>query len=233
MAWLGGAAFVGSLGYFLYFYVVVLGVAAPAAAVPPWRALLVDVTLFAIFAIHHSVMARVGVKAWLTRHVPPALERSLYVWVASTLFFAVCWFWQRLPGRLYQAAGWPALPFRAVQMAGLLLVAVSARALDVFDLAGIRQTAHGPAAHARATEPGRLETDGPYRLVRHPIYLGTLLLMASTPAMTAGRLTFTLLSLAYLMIGVVFEERSLRAEFGAVYAAYEAKVKWRIVPGVY
>ena len=42
--------------------------------------------LFTIFALHHSMMARTGAKAWLTRQVPPELERSLYVWISSVLF---------------------------------------------------------------------------------------------------------------------------------------------------
>jgi len=233
LAWLGGAAFVASLLYFVWFYVVELGRTAPAGS-PVARAIAIDTGLFALFAAHHSVMAREGAKRWLTRRVPADLERSIYVWVASALFFAVCWWWQALPGRLYRVEGWAALPFRVAQLGGVVLALGSARAIDVFDLAGIRQASHGARAHAAAGgAPGHLETGGAYRLVRHPIYLGTLLLMAATPDLTAGRLLVTALSLVYLMVGVVLEERSLGDQFGPAYEAYRARVRWKIVPWVY
>ncbi len=287
LAWLGGAAFVGSLGYFVWFYVVELGRTAPAGS-PAAAAVAIDAGLFALFAVHHSAMARAGAKRWLTRHLPAAFERSIYVWVASALFFAVCWWWQDVPGRIYHAEGWAALPFRLAQVAGVVLTLGSARAIDVFDLAGIRQVSspwgkpgaalrparrpagkarrpsivpacedgaprsagmnrrpnaaglaplaarHGAGAHTAAGRaPGRLETGGAYRLVRHPIYLGTLLLMAATPDLTAGRLLFTALSLVYLIVGVALEERSLVDEFGPAYEAYRATVRWRMIPGIY
>ena len=235
-AWGAGAVFVGSMAYFLYFYGAVLTGEPAGAARPVWRALLVDTLLFAAFAAHHSLMARSTAKRWLARMIPASLERATYVWIASLLFFAVCWWWQDLPGRLYRFEGWARAPFVLAQLGGMVFALRSARSIDVFDLAGIRQVRHeapvlrdAPAAH----EMGRLETDGPYRVVRHPIYLGTMLLMAATPDLTADRLLFGALSLAYLVIGIWWEERSLREEFGPAYDEYARRVRWRMIPGVY
>lgn len=230
-AWLGGALFVASLAYFLYFYAIRLGRPAPTGT-GVWTALAIDAGLFAAFALHHSVMARTGAKRWLTRHVPEAYERSIYVWVASLLFIALCRGWRDLPGGVYAIEGLAAVAFYLAQVTGLIVALASARSIDVFDLSGIRQLSHGAPAH-RSGGPGRLETGGLYRLVRHPIYMGTFLLMAATPDLTTGRLLFAGLSLIYLMIGITFEERSLREEFGAAYDAYRAKVRWRMIPGLY
>jgi len=233
LAWLGGAAFVASLAYFLYFYAIRLGRPAPAGA-SVWTNLAIDTGLFAAFAIHHSAMARAGAKRWLTRRVPEAYERSIYVWLASLLFFGACWGWRDLPGRIYRVDGLAALPFYLAQATGVLVALASARSIDIFDLSGIRQLSHGAPAHlASSPVPGRLETGGLYRLVRHPVYMGTLLLMVATPDLTTGRLLFTALSLLYLVIGIAFEERSLREEFGVAYDAYRAKVRWRMIPGIY
>jgi protein-S-isoprenylcysteine O-methyltransferase Ste14 len=40
-------------------------------------------------------------------------------------------------------------------------------------------------------------------------------------------------STVYLAIAVPFEERSLTAEFGPAYTAYQRQVRWRIVPGLW
>jgi len=231
-AWLGGAAFVASLFYFLYFYFVQLGHDRPSAG-PVGRAVAIDVALFAAFALHHSTMARSRAKDWLARLAPVEHERTLYVWVASALFFAVCWGWQRIPGQVYRVDGWASALFHALQVGGILLAVVSARSIDVLDLSGIRRVRQPGASPVAAHEMGRLETGGPYRLVRHPIYLGTLVLLVATPALTADRLLFSGLVFVYLAIGIALEERSLRATFGAAYADYARRVRWRLVPGVY
>lgn len=226
----------GSLAYFLYFYGVVLSRSPDAATPALVRALLIDTLLFTTFAAHHSLMARTSAKRWLTRLMPASLQRATYVWIAGLLFFAVCWWWWNLPGRLYRFDGWARSPFFLAQLGGMVFALRSARSIDVFDLAGIQQvqdaapaSLDAPAAH----EMGRLETRGPYRIVRHPIYLGTLLLMAATPDMTADRLLFSVLSLAYLLVGIWWEERSLLEEFGPAYDEYKRKVRWSLIPGVY
>ena len=55
----------------------------------------------------------------------------------------------------------------------------------------------------------------------------------ATPAMTGTRLSFAAISTAYLVAAVPFEERSLAETFGAEYRAYQARVRWRMIPGVY
>ena len=74
---------------------------------------------------------------------------------------------------------------------------------------------------------------GPYHVVRHPIYLGWVLMTFGAPDMTATRLTFAAVSSAYLAIAVPFEERSLVDTFGEEYVAYAKRVRWRMIPGIY
>ena len=77
------------------------------------------------------------------------------------------------------------------------------------------------------------ETRGLYRVVRHPIYLGWLLLVAGAPLMTSTRLAFATISVVYLVIAIPYEECSLVDSFGAPYLAYRRQVRWRMLPGVY
>jgi protein-S-isoprenylcysteine O-methyltransferase Ste14 len=224
VAWTGAAVFLWSLLYAFYSYVVRF---VPAPTSDGWAsALAVNVLLFSAFALHHSVLARARWKQRLITRVGARLERPVYVWVASLLFLACCALWQLLPGRLYQWSGlWIAVPV-GLQGAGAVLTALAARRLDVMELAGLRQP-------APAIEPRALETDGTYGLVRHPIYLGWVLLMAGAIDMTWTRACFAAVSIGYLVIAVPFEERGLLGAYGDSYRRYQRAVRWRIVPGVY
>ena len=224
-AWIGGALFVASLASFAFTYGITLGAPAPDDA-PVAMPMVVNVTLFSVFAMHHSLMARTGAKAWITRTVPPALERSLYVWVASLLFLVVCWCWQPLPGWLWIASGPMAWVCRALPLLGAWLTFRAAGMLDPLELAGIRQL----SGHARQVV---FTAGGPFGLVRHPIYLGWLLIVFATPEMTMSRLVMAVTSSAYLVIAIPWEEAALVEAFGEKYRAYQRQVRWRLVPGLW
>jgi protein-S-isoprenylcysteine O-methyltransferase Ste14 len=226
LAWAGGAAFVASLLFCAWSYASRFGDAQAASALPAAAALVVDLALFGTFALHHSVFARSSIKAALTRHVPAPLERSLYVWTSSLLLAVTCAAWQQIPGTVWDLPQ----PWRAagylVQAIGLWLTVRAASVIDPWDLAGIRQ--------ATGTErPPQFRVIGPYHRVRHPIYLGWILLVFGTPHMTATRLAFAGISTAYLIAAIPYEERSLVAAFGEEYRRYQRQVRWRLVPYIF
>jgi methanethiol S-methyltransferase len=225
IAWLGGVAFVASLAYLGYFYAVTL--ASPAGAGGDWAGpLATNIALFSVFALHHSLLARPSAKRVVTRLVPSRYERTLYVWVASALAIVVCALWHPVAGQVYVVEGWRRLPFWLTQLAGLVLVMRAARVVSALELAGIDQARgrNGTAA---------LKVAGPFRVVRHPIYLGWILLVFGTPDMTANRLVFAAISTLYLILAIPWEERSLVAAYGDPYRAYQRLVRWRLVPGVW
>lgn len=188
-----------------------------------WPALVFDATLLILFSVHHSAFARAHTKAWLSRTIADALLRSTYVWTASTLLILTCTLWQPIGGDVYRSTGWLRVVHGIVQLAGLLFIALSVRSLDPLELAGIRLSSSVVG----------LETAGPYRLVRHPLYLGWLLLVFGASHMTGDRLAFAVMTAAYLVIGIRFEERSLVAEFGRDYERYQGSVRWRMLPFIY
>jgi protein-S-isoprenylcysteine O-methyltransferase Ste14 len=224
-AWLGGAAFVGSLGYLIYFYGIVLAVPGGDTTTAA-RDLAINVGLFALFAVHHSVLARAGVKEHVARLTHPRAERSLYVWVASGLLMLLCLLWRPLPGTVYALEGAAAFVLYGVQALGALLTFRGAGVIDPLELAGIRQ-----ASEAVSASP--LKIVGPFRLVRHPIYLGWMLMVFGVPRLTVNRLLFAVISSAYLILAIPWEERSLVAAHGDQYRAYQRTVRWRVIPGVW
>ena len=83
--WIGALLFALSLASFAVVYGIRLDVPAPSTGQQAWPAIAFNLVLFTVFALHHSLMARTGAKAWITRTVPADLERSLYVWVIQAL----------------------------------------------------------------------------------------------------------------------------------------------------
>jgi protein-S-isoprenylcysteine O-methyltransferase Ste14 len=220
--WAGGAMFVLSLAACAYAYAV-LWASPPVTDAAASGALIADALLFGIFALHHSLFAREAIKTRITPFVTPLLLRSCYVWIASILLLAVLGLWQPVRGELYAVHGWRAAAHAAVQVAGLWLIARSVSRINALELAGIRP----PSRH------DTLQIAGPYRFVRHPLYLGWLLVVFGAAHMTANRFAFAAISTAYLLIAIPWEERSLRSAFGSAYADYQRAVRWRVVPFVY
>jgi len=223
----GGLLFAGSLGYFGWQYLHGFDV-RPAPDSGTAAAVAVDILLFSLFALHHSLFARTGLKAAVTRTIPASLERSVYVWIASLLFIGVCAWWQPVNGLAWHATGWKAGLLLAVQAAGSVFTLVAARHLDVLELAGVRQALHMPSRR-----PSGLDDYGPYGLVRHPIYFAWLLLVWPAPLMNGTRLVFAAVSTIYLVVAIPYEERDLRRQFGTAYDEYSRKVPWRLVPRIY
>lgn len=221
--WSGALVFLLSLLSMPVMYLFRLGVPATdhGSAV---RDAVTNVILFTVFALHHSIMARTGAKTWITRIVPADLERSVYVWMASLLFLAVCLMWQPLPGIIWQARG-PGLVLYGVQLVGAALTLAAARVVGVWELAGVTQ--RDPST------PIEFTADGPFRIVRHPIYLGWVLMVFATPAMTTSRLLFAVVSTLYLIAAIPIEEQSLVDAFGDKYRAYQRQMRWRLIPGVW
>ena len=80
-------------------------------------------------------------------------------------------------------------------------------------------------------KPSALVTGGMYRLVRHPLYLFSLLFLWLSPSMSVNNFVFYVAITVYIFIGAYFEERKLLREFGAGYAEYKS-VTPMMIPGL-
>jgi protein-S-isoprenylcysteine O-methyltransferase Ste14 len=198
---------------------------APTA--PLGTALLIDLGLLSLFAVQHSVMARPAFKRVLLRVVPQAAERSTYVLASSLALILLFWQWSPIGGVVWDVQD-PAA--RAVTYAafafGWLLVLVTTFLINHFDLFGLRQV----WLHLRGIEyrPLHFVTPGPYRLVRHPLYVGWLFAFWATPTMTVTHLFFAAVTTAYILVAIQLEERDL-VDAHPEYAEYRRRVPM-IVP---
>jgi protein-S-isoprenylcysteine O-methyltransferase Ste14 len=194
------------------------------------QAALTNLGLLTLFALPHSIMARPAFKRWWTRYVPAAAERSTYVLQSSILLFAVMFFWQPMGGSIWNiesAIGCYVL--HGVFAMGWVLVLISTFATSHFDLFGLRQVWMNLIG--REYKPLEFVTPWLYRKVRHPLYLGWLLVFWATPTMTTAHLLFAVVTTLYILIAIRLEEHDLVEEHGEDYVAYRNEVPM-IVPKV-
>jgi protein-S-isoprenylcysteine O-methyltransferase Ste14 len=91
-----------------------------------------------------------------------------------------------------------------------------------------------PQIRVQSDRAQRVITDGPYRIVRHPMYAGALLMFVGTPLLLGSwwGLLFVPLAVAGIGFRAVGEERMLRRELPG-YDDYARHVRFRMVPGLW
>jgi protein-S-isoprenylcysteine O-methyltransferase Ste14 len=212
------AYFIGFLGGFAVPKSVDSGAVAPLP-----QALAIDLGCLALFFAHHSVMARARAKRAIARFVPPAVERSTYVLVASLAMVLLMAVWRPLPQVVWQAGGAARVIVLVVFWAGVLVALAGSHTLDGLQVFGVRQVLAYFRGRALADTPFR--TPGLYRLVRHPMMTGMLMSFWAVPTMTQGRLLLAAAMSGYILVAVKWlEERDLRKTFGAEYERYRREV---------
>jgi len=189
---------------------------------PFGQALLINTLLLGLFAVQHSVMARPAFKRWWTRFVPKPVERSTYVLFSSAALLLLFYAWQPMGGVMWDVQD---QLLRGVLYAlfagGLLLVLIATFLINHFDLFGLRQV--WLYFRGRPYTDISFRTPSLYKVVRHPLYVGWLLIFWCTPTMSAAHLLFAVLTTAYIVIAIQFEERDLTRAFPE-YAEYRRRV---------
>jgi methanethiol S-methyltransferase len=187
-------------------------------------AIVVDLALILLFGLQHSVMARPAFKRAWTRIVPQELERSTYVLIASVVLAFILWQWRPIPTPVlwHAEAAWSITLGWAVMGLGVLVLLWATFLIDHFELFGLRQ---GWVTLRRGELRGpAFVTPYLYQIVRHPLYVGWLLIFWGAPTMTAGHLLFSAGMSGYILLAIRFEERDLVDHIGEPYRRYRQRV---------
>jgi protein-S-isoprenylcysteine O-methyltransferase Ste14 len=212
-------ALVFGLGSVVLFAGVPLG--ALAVVSPRWSlttVLLWDVALSMLFFLQHSGMIRRPFRAWLARIIDPRYRAAVYGIASGIALAAVVLLWQPSRAPLFTLTGLARHLSQGLALAAFAFFVWGARSQRPFDPLGLAPL----VAHLR-DKPQSAPTfvaSGPYRWVRHPLYLAVLVLIWSCPDMTLDRLLFQLLWSVWIVLGARLEEADLVAEFGDTYRAY-------------
>ena len=220
---------------FLYAIGFVSGLVVPktidsGTVAPITEALIVDLVLMSVFAIQHSVMARRQFKEWWTRFVPKSVERSTYVLFSTLALALLCWQWRPMPAVVWHVEDTDvASGLVGLSLLGWVIVLTSTFLINHFELFGLHQVANNLTG--RPMPQPVFRTPLFYQFVRHPIYLGFIIAFWATPVMTAGHLLFAAVTTAYIIVGILLEERDLVGMFGDDYRRYRQRVSmlvpWR------
>jgi protein-S-isoprenylcysteine O-methyltransferase Ste14 len=235
----GVVAYVAFFATILYAIGFVSGLLVPktidktidaGTAVPLIEAVIVNLLLMSLFAVQHSVMARSGFKQWWTQYVPKSVERSTYVLFASLALILLFWYWRPIPTVVWQIDNPQiAMTITGFSFVGWLIVLTSTFLINHFELFGLHQVANNLTG--RPMPAPRFRTPLFYKFVRHPIYLGFIIAFWAAPTMTIGHLLFAGVTTAYILVGILLEERDLVDLFGDDYRRYKDRVSmlvpWR------
>ena len=187
------------------------------------KALLIDAGLLGVFAIQHSVMARQWFKRAWTKVVPQVVERSTYVLLSSLALLLLFWQWRPIGGVIWNvksAVG--EILLYGLFWAGWVTVLWSTALISHFDLFGLRQVYL--YLRNQPYTPSGFRTPALYNFVRHPLYLGWLMVFWGAPVMTVAHLVFSLATTAYIFIAIQLEERDLLKIHGDDYLKYRRRI---------
>jgi len=181
------------------------------------------------FAVNASVLLRLNQDVFSARLKPKwSSERAdtivLMFFLVVTLAIPV------VAGLDTVRFGWSSLPFWAVYL-GIAFHAAG----DAFVVWAMIANPFAEKTVRVQTERGHhVITTGPYAIVRHPMYLGVILMFVAVPLVLGSAWTFTpvVAMTLLLMVRTVLEERLLRRDLPG-YEVYIGQTRWRILPGIW
>lgn len=195
------------------------------------KLLLMDAGLSLIFFIQHSTMLRKSFRQYAQTRIPPHYYGAFYAITSGIALFVLLIFWQKSSILFMSAEGVYRWLFRILFLISIMGFIWANRSLSAFDPFGVKNIIYRLKNKEPKTMP--LAIRGPYKLVRHPLYSLSLLMIWSCPDISADRLLFNLLWTIWIIIGTLLEEKDLVCEFGEDYRKYQKTTPMLIPFGIF
>lgn len=185
------------------------------------------IVLWLIFFISHSLLAATEIKSILEKKlkISPPQYRLLFNAVATFLLVAIVFQLLQTPSEtVFDRSNFIFGVGCGFVATSLWLLKWAFQDINVSSFLGF----------SAASESSGLVTTGLYKIVRHPLYFSSTVLLVGiflvlpswTVAVSVG------FSIVYIVIGIEFEERKLRQQFGSAYDDY-ALGKKKFLPFIY
>ena len=165
----------------------------------------------------------------MSNFAPAQYQGALYTLASGACLLVTVAFWQGSDIILFEADGLirgVLRGFFVLSILGMVWGLLALRSVDMFGLSPILKRSNAKPSHVN-----QLTIRGPYRWVRHPLYLFMIILFWSAPVLTMDRLLFNALWTIWVVSATVLEERDLVADFGAAYRDYQLTVPMLVPKG--
>lgn len=220
-------AYAVGAGALFWFFFAAIGMAPYSLSVIEASNLLstlaINALLVLVFGAQHTIMARKSFKEKWTQLIPGHLERATFVLAAGVCMGLMLWYWQPLSGNIWSIENEIArFVLLCLAFAAVGYVLITSLVTNHFELFGIRQA--WLYAIGKPYTPLAFKRQWVYKYSRHPMMLGLLVVIWSTPDMSVTRLVLAVLLTLYLFIGIQFEEHGLIQEFGDKYRQYKKEI---------
>ncbi|NMB83576.1 MAG: isoprenylcysteine carboxylmethyltransferase family protein [Ignavibacteria bacterium] len=195
---------------------------------------IIIVFLFALFAFSHTWLATLKIKKNFAGKMGNKIAfYRLFYNLTSVLFFAFFYFVSPKPDVIVYDLHYPfdIITF-ALQFLSFIGLIWAAKQTDLKEFIGISQVKrylNGSYIINELDEKQILRKDGAFKLVRHPIYLFSILFLGFRPTMDLFYFVMFICIVVYFYVGSIYEERKLIEIFGEDYRRYQQKVP-RIIP---
>lgn len=148
----------------------------------------------------------------------------LLLWIAITVSLGIGY---------YFAIAYPLFPinYRICTITGLVVIAVG----FIIRWTAIIQLGKMFTVDVAIVDNHQLNTSGIYQVVRHPSYLGLIMIIYGLSFLMSNLLSIVIVIVPVfiaLNYRITVEEKTLTAEFGGQYEIYKSKVK-KLIPFIY
>jgi protein-S-isoprenylcysteine O-methyltransferase Ste14 len=195
-------------------------------------ALGLNACLCLAFFTQHSGMIRRSFRRMIAKFLGEPYHGPIFTIAAGVVLMIFVLFWQESAHILASPKGILRWVLRAVfflSFGGIFWGLWALRSFDVFGNTPILRRLRG----MDPPQPLPFLVRGPYRWVRHPLYLFVILIIWSCPNLTVDRLLFNIMFTAWMIVATLLEERDLVSDFGEAYRDYQRKVPMLIPRTIY
>lgn len=213
---LGGGALMALAGFLYHGSVQVIDLGLGRVGALVW-----DGSLALAFSLQHSGMIRSSFRRRMEALLPRACFEALFAVASGTVLWVLLLLWQPVGPEVSLQGVWRWGP-RIAYVLAVAGFAWAGRALDALDPLGIQCLVNRLRGRPQGAVP--MVVRGPYRWVRHPMYLFALVLIWACPDLTPDRLLLNGLWTAWIVVATRLEERDLVSVFGEPYRRYRREV---------